>query len=234
MLHSETPRHNDAGKHCPRSARPRKKRNAPALYIWDWPSQGSRSNSPSVKTAMQTLSGLRARLIHQMFPLPKECGAAFRIPMLHLPDKSPCLVAQRPFRPGIGDDLIASRQLALLRPLEAVHPGHERIRPAPHFQQAAAGVRPARRKSPQRRAAVLRTACGSSRTRTTAAPRRRRSPAPLLPARSRTVQDHPAPEGAAGFPTRARPRPTPPTATARQPEPYDPQANGRRGMNRSP
>ena len=73
-----------------------------------------------------------------MFPLPKECGAAFRIPMLHLPDKSPCLVAQRPFRPGIGDDLIASRQLALLRPLEAVHPGHERIRPAPHFQQAAA------------------------------------------------------------------------------------------------
>ena len=55
-----------------------------------------------------------------MLPLPKECGAAFRIPMLHLPDKSPCLVAQRPFRPGIGDDLIASRQLALLRPLEAV------------------------------------------------------------------------------------------------------------------
>ena len=56
MLHSETPRHNDAGKHCPRSARPRKKRKAPAPYIWDWPSQGSRSNSPSVKTAMQTLS----------------------------------------------------------------------------------------------------------------------------------------------------------------------------------
>ena len=218
MLHSETPCHNDAGKHCPRSARPRKKRNASAPYIWDWPSQGSRSNSPSVKTAMQTLSRLRARLIHQMLPLPKECGAAFRIPMLHLPDKSPCLVAQRPFRPGIGDDLIASRQLALLRPLEAVHPGHERIRPAPHFQQAAAAFA----------LLVLRTACGSSRTRTTAAPRRRRSPAPLLPARSRTAQDRPAPAGAAGFPTRARPRPTPPTATARQPEPYDPQANGRR------
>ena len=72
-----------------------------------------------------------------MFPLPKEYGAAFRLPMVHLPGKSPCLVAQLRFRPGIGDDLIASRHLAFLSPLKAVHPGHERIRPTPHFQQAA-------------------------------------------------------------------------------------------------
>lgn len=135
------------------------------------------------------------------------------------------------FRPGIGDDLIASRHLAFLSPLKAVHPGHERIRPPPHFQQAATGVRPAHRKSPQRRAAVLRTACGSSRTRTTEAPRRRRSPAPLLPAHSRNAQDHPRPVGAAVFPTRARPRLTPPTAAEPQPEPSGQRANDHRGQS---